>query len=80
MHTEDVQLTIMPWHMKRFISYVYSKDLGSVAQSRPPQTPQLVWEVGDETYTTLKFVVGSFEFDSIIRTEGSILDSFLMWF
>jgi hypothetical protein len=42
---------------------------------RPPQTPQLVWDVGAETYTTLKFVVGSFELDSIIRTEDSILDS-----
>jgi len=65
----------MHWHVKRFVSYVCSKDLGSVAQLRPPQTPQLVWEVGAETYTTLKFVVDSFEFDSIIRTEGSILDS-----
>jgi hypothetical protein len=74
MHTEDVQFKIMYWHMKRFVSYVCSEDLWSVAQLRTPQTPQLVGGGGDRNIHT-KFVVGFFELDSIIPAEDSILES-----
>ena len=74
MHTEDAQLTVMHWHMKRFMSYVFSKDLWSVAQIRPPHTPQLVWGVGGRNIYNTKICRGFFELDSIIRAEGSVLD------
>ena len=44
---------------------------------RPPQTP-LPW--GPRTYRTLNFVVDPFGLDSILPTQGSILDPcYDMW-